>query len=61
MTTTVNVITSDWSVEVTIADQAGDAVTETTEVVPPETSQTFYLTATRSLTFEELPKSEDAA
>lgn len=68
MTTTITVTTHSWPVKVVTIDDFTSAhagierrsVTETTEVVPPNSEQSFHITDTRSIAFEELPAPEAA-
>ena len=56
MTTTINLVTHAWPVEVTTIDQYGDRdATETRETVPPGAARSYYLTNSRSLVLKELP------
>ena len=59
MTTTVTVTTHSWPVEVTTTDdydtEHGSTYTAVTTKLPPDSTGTFYLTSTRSMSFRELP------
>jgi hypothetical protein len=66
MTTTVTITTHSWPVEVTTTDDydsgAAHTYTATTHTLPANSSGTFHLTSTRSMSFRELPiPHEDAA
>lgn len=62
MTTTIKVITHSWPVEVTKTEKAAERdSTVTTEIVEPNSEREFYIHATRSLGFVELPEPAKAA
>lgn len=69
MTTTVRLITHGWPVEVQTEDNcsyctnAGQQVVShalTTETVPPHSERDFHITDTRSISFKELPVTDEA-
>jgi hypothetical protein len=59
MTTTVTITTHSWPVEVTTTDdydlESGHVYHAATSTMGPNSSQTFHLSSTRSLSFRELP------
>jgi hypothetical protein len=59
MTTTVKVITHDWPVAVTTKDEVyGGKAVFATEHLEARSTRDYYLTSSRSLKLEELPKPE---
>lgn len=56
MTTTVSITTHDWPTEVTQTDAYADEIDRVKIRVEPNSTQTFYITDSRTLHFRELPR-----
>lgn len=62
MTTTVKVITHDWPVAITTKDEVyGGKAAFATEHLAARSTRDYYLTSSRSLKLEELPKPDKIA